>query len=61
MISITKQYRNSAAGRLGGQFPKRLAKGQLIDRNKTKRGGKVVILVEAGPLAKFFQDIKERI
>ena len=57
---MTKQYRKSAAGRLGGQFPKRLAKGQLIDRNKTKRGGKTVAIVEAGPLAKYFQPISER-
>ena len=58
---MTKQYRNSAAGRLGGQFPKRLAQGKLIDRNKTKRGGKVVAIVEApSTLLKFFQPIAER-
>lgn len=58
---MTKQYRNSSAGRLGGQFPKRLAQGKLIDRSRTKRGGKSVEIVEAPVgLLKFFQPIAER-
>jgi hypothetical protein len=58
---MTKQYRNSSAGRLGGQFPKRLAQGKLIDRSKARRGGKTVEIVEApSGLLKFFQHISER-
>lgn len=52
---MTRQYRNSSAGRLGSAFPRRLASGQVIDRTKTKRGGKNVTLIEApSALARFF-------
>lgn len=52
---MKKAYRNSSAGRLGSAFPRRLAQGQVIDRTKTKRGGKSVALIAApSALARFF-------